>query len=122
MSAELPPSPFHEGELAIQRQLGVAERMDAIARKVVRDYMPDQHRTFFAQLPFLVAASVDRQGYPAVPLLAGTPGFAHSPDAKFLQIDRMRSEEHTSELQSLMRTSYPDLCLQEKTNVTSYHT
>src|SRR3546814_8370312 len=51
--------------------------------------MPDQQRTFFAQLPFLVAASVDRQGYPAVTLLAGTPGFAHSPDAKFLQIDRM---------------------------------
>src|SRR3546814_7730937 len=89
MSAELPPSPFHEGELAIQRQLGVAERMDAIARKVVRDYMPDQHRTFLAQLPFLVAASVDRQGYPAVTLLAGTLGFAHFPDAKFLQIDRM---------------------------------
>src|SRR3546814_16487366 len=51
--------------------------------------MPDQHRPFLAQLPFLVAASVDRQGYPAVTLLAGTPGFAHSPDAKFLQIDRM---------------------------------
>ncbi|WP_149195003.1 pyridoxamine 5'-phosphate oxidase family protein [Luteimonas suaedae] len=89
MSAELSPSPFHEGELAIQRQLGVAERMDAFARKVVRDHMPDQHRTFFAQLPFLVAASVGRQGYPAVTLLAGTPGFAHSADAKFLQIDRM---------------------------------
>src|SRR3546814_21011144 len=51
--------------------------------------MPDQHRTCFAQLPFLGAASVDRQGYPAVTLWAGTPGFAHSPDAKFLQIDRM---------------------------------
>jgi len=89
MSAALSPSPFHAGELAIQRQLGVAERMDAFARKVVRDHMPDQHRTFFAQLPFLVAASVDRQGYPAVTLLAGTPGFAHAPDAKFLQIDRM---------------------------------
>src|SRR3546814_5942067 len=95
MSAELPPSPFHEGELAIQRQLGVAERMDAIARKVVRDYMPDQHRTFFAQLPFLVAASVDRQGYPA------------------------RSEEHTSELQSLMRISYAVFCLKKKTSNTN---
>lgn len=83
------PPPFHEGEIAIQRQLGVAERMDAFARKVVRDHMPDQHREFFAQLPFLVAASVDRRGYPAITLLAGTPGFAHSPDAKFLQIDRM---------------------------------
>src|SRR3546814_15716418 len=89
MSAELPPSPFHEGELAIQRQLGVAERMDAIARKVVRDYMPDQHRTFFAQLPFLVAASVNRPGYSAVPLFAGTPGFGHSTDAHFVQIDCM---------------------------------
>src|SRR3546814_6781998 len=27
-----------------------------------------------------------------------------------------RSEEHTSELQSLMRTSYPDFCLKKKTN------
>jgi uncharacterized protein len=83
------PSPFHAGELAIQRELGVAERMDAFARKVVRDHMPDQHRAFFAQLPFLVAASVDRQGYPAVTLLAGNPGFAHSPDARLLRIERM---------------------------------
>ncbi len=82
------PSPFHAGELAIQRQLGVAERLDALGRRVVRDHMPDQHRTFFAQLPFLVAASVDREGYPAVTLLPGRPGFAHSPDAKFLQINR----------------------------------
>ncbi|WP_219339657.1 pyridoxamine 5'-phosphate oxidase family protein [Luteimonas salinisoli] len=89
MSTALSPSHFHAGELAIQRRLGVAERMDAIARKVVRDHMPDQHRTFFAQLPFLVAASVDRHGDPAITLLAGMPGFAHSPDATFLQIDRM---------------------------------
>lgn len=83
------PTPFHAGELAIQRELGVAERMDAFARKVVRDHMPDQHRAFFAQLPFLVAASVDRQGYPAITLLAGNPGFAHSPDARLLRIERM---------------------------------
>ena len=88
MSVETPPSPFHEGEVAIQKQLGVAERMDAFARKVVRDYMTEQHRTFFAQLPFLVAASVDAQGYPAVSLLAGKPGFAHSPEATLLQIDQ----------------------------------
>ena len=54
IETSLSPSPFHEGELAIQKQLGVAERMDAFARKVVRDYMTDQHRTFFSQLPFLV--------------------------------------------------------------------
>lgn len=84
----LSPSPFHEGELAIQRQLGVAERMDAFARKVVRDYMTDQHRAFFSQLPFLVVANVDMQGYPAVTLLAGRPGFANSSEPTFLQIDQ----------------------------------
>src|SRR3546814_7425622 len=30
--------------------------------------------------------------------------------------DRWRSEEHTSELQSLMRTSYAVFCLKKKTN------
>src|SRR3546814_1972129 len=30
-------------------------------------------------------------------------------------VDMVRSEEHTSELQSLMRISYADLCLKEKT-------
>src|SRR3546814_10826348 len=30
--------------------------------------------------------------------------------------DRLRSEEHTSELQSLMRTSYAVLCLKKKKN------
>src|SRR3546814_8354810 len=32
-----------------------------------------------------------------------------------------RSEEHTSELQSLMRISYAVFCLKKKTNYTSYH-
>src|SRR3546814_17102546 len=31
-------------------------------------------------------------------------------------IDRLRSEEHTSELQSLMRISYAVFCLKKKTN------
>src|SRR3546814_2292005 len=43
-------------------------------------------------------------------------------------IDRRRSEEHTSELQSLMRISYAVFCLKKKTkiqdkiNITCYHT
>src|SRR3546814_2471787 len=32
-----------------------------------------------------------------------------------------RSEEHTSELQSLMRTSYAVLCLKKKTNYTQFN-
>ena len=64
-----PPSPFHAGEIAIQEQLGVAGRMAQFGSKVVRDYMPDQHRQFYAQLPFLVLGTVDTQGNPWATLL-----------------------------------------------------
>ncbi len=81
------PSPFHDGEREIQQMLGVAERMAVFARKVVRDYLTEQHRTFFAQLPFMVTASVDADGAPWVSLLEGEPGFMHSPDTRQLRID-----------------------------------
>src|SRR3546814_6680551 len=35
---------------------------------------------------------------------------------------QIRSEEHTSELQSLMRISYAVFCLNKKTNITKKHT
>src|SRR3546814_2801875 len=35
--------------------------------------------------------------------------------------DRRRSEEHTSELQSLMRTSYAVFCLKKKNIITQHH-
>src|SRR3546814_4378663 len=38
------------------------------------------------------------------------------------QQDRCRSEEHTSELQSLMRISYAVFCLKKKKSATQYHT
>src|SRR3546814_2957399 len=37
-------------------------------------------------------------------------------DALVTQLRMMRSEEHTSELQSLMRNSYAVFCLKKKTN------
>ena len=55
-------SPFHAGEIELQRKLGVAERMDMFGRRVIRDHMPEQHRDFFEQLPFLVAGAVDASG------------------------------------------------------------
>ncbi len=80
------PSPFHAGEVAIQRSLGVAERMESFGRRVVRDHLPEQHRSFFAQLPFLVAACVDLAGHPWATLIEGRPGFAHSPQPSRLQL------------------------------------
>lgn len=79
-----PPSPFHEGEVALQRTVGVAERMEAFGRRVIRDFMPDQHRDFYRQLPFIVLGSVDSSGDTWVTLLSGKPGFMTSPDPKRL--------------------------------------
>ncbi len=79
-------SPFHAGEKALQIQTGKRERMEVFGRKVIRDHMPDQHREFYAQLPFLVAGSVDPEGNPWATLLTGRPGFVRSPDDRTLQI------------------------------------
>ncbi|SIT32986.1 pyridoxamine 5'-phosphate oxidase family protein [Achromobacter sp. MFA1 R4] len=83
------PSPWHAGERQLQNHTGVAARMDLVGRKVIRDYMPDQHREFFAQLPFLVAGAVDAQGDPWAGILEGEPGFAASPDPHTLRIAAM---------------------------------
>lgn len=80
------PSPFHSGEIQLQRVVGVAERMDEVGRRIIRDHMPDQHRDFFRQLPFLVLGSVDAAGDSWVTLLTGRPGFLHSPDPRVLSL------------------------------------
>ncbi|MGO3986664.1 pyridoxamine 5'-phosphate oxidase family protein [Pseudomonas sp. SAS7] len=81
------PSPWHAGEKTLQEKVGVAERMEAFGQKVIRDYMPDQHRSFYHQLPFMVAASVDALGRPWATLLEGPEGFVSSPDPRVLTID-----------------------------------
>ncbi len=55
-------SPWHAGERELQESVGVADQMDIFGRKVVRDFMPDQHRLFYNQLPYLVVGAVDEQG------------------------------------------------------------
>jgi hypothetical protein len=79
-----PPSPFHDGEVALQKTVGVAERMEAFGRRVIRDFLPDQHRDFYRQLPFIILGSVDSSGDTWVTLLSGKPGFMTSPDPKHL--------------------------------------
>ncbi len=84
-------SPWHGGERALQHSAGVAERMEAFGRKVIRNFMPEQHRTFFEQQPFLVIAAVDAAGDPWITLLEATAGLAHSPDPQTLQIKQLPS-------------------------------
>lgn len=77
---------FHEGELALQERAGSRARLAEIGPRVIRDHMPEQHREFFAQLPFLVAGTVDAQGQPWASVLAGEPGFVTSPDPRRLRV------------------------------------
>ena len=77
---------WHAGEKAIQRQVGVADRMESVGQRVIRDYLPDQHRDFYAQIPFIVLGSVDERGDAWATLLAGTPGFMSSPTPTRLDI------------------------------------
>ncbi|WP_312429769.1 pyridoxamine 5'-phosphate oxidase family protein [Achromobacter sp.] len=84
-STKLPT--WHEGEKFIQEKVGVAERMEVVGQRVVRDYMPDQHRDFYAQLPFIVLGSVDAEGHAWATFLEGRPGFMSSPTPTSLDID-----------------------------------
>ena len=79
-------SPFHAGEREIQTQLGVREKLEAFGQRGVRDYMPDEHRQFYAQLPCLIAGTVDRAGRPWASILAGAPGFLSTPDPRTLRV------------------------------------
>ena len=79
-------SPFHAGEQEVQERLGVRDIEDW-ARKVVRPFMPEQHRDFHTSLPFLVAAALDKKGRPWVTLLTGPDGFITSPDPRSLVME-----------------------------------
>ncbi|GAB1577762.1 pyridoxamine 5'-phosphate oxidase family protein [Bordetella petrii] len=87
MAGKLPKLPaWHAGETYLQEQIGVADRMRAVGQRVVRDYMPDQHREFYAQLPFIVLGSVDGIGDAWATMLSGRPGFMASPTPTTLDI------------------------------------
>lgn len=95
-------SPWHPGEVEMQQAVGVADRMLDVGRRVIRDYMPDQHRAFFAQMPFLVIGTVDRDGDPWASLVAGRPGFASSPTNKTLSV-RAKPDPHDPASDGLAR-------------------
>ena len=53
-------TPFHVGEQQVQERLGVRDIEDW-ARKVVRPYLPEEHRAFHTAMPFLVVAARDAE-------------------------------------------------------------
>ena len=80
---------FHEDERAAQALAGrVLGDIPAI-----RPFMPDQHRTFFAGLPYLFVGAIDGEGRPIATVATGAPGFIASPDATHLTIAATLAED-----------------------------
>ncbi|MPZ59181.1 MAG: 2Fe-2S iron-sulfur cluster binding domain-containing protein [Rhizobiales bacterium] len=79
-------SPYHAGEQAVQARAGARDFAERAGRKVIRAFMPDQHREFFAELPFVILGSLDTAGRPWASILVGQPGFVSSPDPRRLTI------------------------------------
>ena len=80
-------SPFHRGEQEAQSRAGMREKMESIGQRVIRDFMIEQHREFFDQLPFIVIGAVDQNGLPWASILAGSVGFLSSPDSQTLRVN-----------------------------------
>jgi len=59
VSETMEASPFHRDELEAQARAGHAPKGAGI-----RNFMPDQHRSFFPLLPYLFVATTDANGWP----------------------------------------------------------
>lgn len=60
--------------------------MAQLGPRVIRDFMPEQHREFFGKLPWVIAGSLDADAQPWASVLAGPPGFLHSPHSGQLDV------------------------------------
>jgi uncharacterized protein len=72
---------FHADELTAQARAGVSTGSGGI-----RNFMLEQHRSFFAALPHIFVATTDANGWPLATLLEGDPGFIDSPDPLTLHV------------------------------------
>ncbi len=86
MDSDILWAPLYEGEKAVQLHAGVREEVEQWASLAIRPFMPERHRVFYEQLPFMIAAARDSSGRPWATLLVGSPGFARSPDSRRLEI------------------------------------
>lgn len=85
MSSTQAEAPFHAGEIAVQERSGAREIAAQVGR-IIRDAMPDQHRLFFAELPYVVLGALDDAGYPRASFVAKAPGFVSTPDPRTLVV------------------------------------
>lgn len=70
---------FHQGEIALQKKLGIDKEIGERTNGFIRSYMPEQHRQFFTSCPFTVLALVDDEGYPIAMPIWGEDDMIESP-------------------------------------------
>ncbi|KAI8845295.1 hypothetical protein BJ741DRAFT_587537 [Chytriomyces cf. hyalinus JEL632] len=63
----------HEGELLVQARRQVPKEVSQFLERLVSDEMPDQHASFFANLPYVAVAALDAEGRPWTTLLVADP-------------------------------------------------
>jgi len=80
-------SPFHKGEQYIQNKLGVRDRMERFGQQVIRDYLPQEHRDFYQQLPYVFVGHADKQGWPWASMLFNQQSLMESPHPERLIIN-----------------------------------
>lgn len=85
-------SPWHDGERALHERYGVTDKMKQIGTSFIRDYLIEEHRLFYKQLPFIVVGSVDDAGLPWASIVEGKPGFLQSPTIHQLDINAVLQE------------------------------
>ena len=93
-------APFHAGELRAQQLAGGGPPGFAI-----REAMPEQHRTFFSMLRYMLLATTDENGWPVASIVTGPAGFVSSPEIDELNIG---TDAHwLNGVQSLLRPWKP---------------
>ncbi|MCG8382026.1 MAG: pyridoxamine 5'-phosphate oxidase family protein [Gammaproteobacteria bacterium] len=85
---------WHAGELAAQARAGVKKKMSSIGPRVIRNYMPTEHREFFTSQSLVIVGSEDKKGDLWASPIFGHPGFIQSPTAKLLAIDTSAFYSH----------------------------
>jgi predicted pyridoxine 5'-phosphate oxidase superfamily flavin-nucleotide-binding protein len=77
-------APFHADEIAAQQLARVH-----VNGAGIRPFMPDQHRDFFAQLPYLFVSVPGQDGWPIATILSGAPGFVAAPTPVTLRVNAL---------------------------------
>lgn len=84
-------SQFHSGEISIQERLGITEQVAKYSQEFIREAMPDKHRQFFNELPFVIIGLTDHEGFPwSIPMF-GSEGFVQSPNETTLKLNGIPS-------------------------------